>query len=97
VIATAAAIAAEPPVAEPSAFEAAALVSDDFTVNAPPADTVPLPTVAVADAVAIVTAIAAATETGPVEVDADGAAPPLVPEPPLPDESAPAFERSPAT
>ena len=36
VIATPAPIAAEPPVAEPSAFEAAAAVSDDVTVSAPP-------------------------------------------------------------
>jgi hypothetical protein len=98
VTATAAAIAAEPPAAEPSAFEAAAAVSDDVTVSTPPTDTVIPPwSVAFAEAVAIVTAIAAATDTGPVDVDADGAEPALDPEPPLPDERPPAFERSPAT
>jgi hypothetical protein len=98
VTATAAAIAAEPPAAEPSAFEAAAAVSDDVTVSTPPTDTVIPPwSVAFAEAVAIVTAIAAATDTGPVDVDADGAAPALDPEPPLPDERLPEFERSPAT
>ena len=95
VIATPAATAAEPPVAEPSAFEAAAAVSDDVTVSAPPAVTEP--TVACADALAIVTATAAATDTGPPEVDADGVELPPEPEPPLPDERLPALLRSPAT
>ena len=36
VIATPAPTAADPPVAEPSAFEAAAAVSDEVSVSAPP-------------------------------------------------------------
>ena len=71
VIATPAPIAAEPPVAWPSAFEAAAGVSEDVTVSAPPALNSP-ERVACAVAVASVTATAAATETGPPEVDAKG-------------------------
>jgi hypothetical protein len=98
VIATPAPIAAEPPVADPSAFEAAAAVSDEVTVSAPPADTVIPPcSVAFADALAIVTATAAATETGPPEVEADGVVLAPEPEPPVADEALPACERSSAT
>ena len=97
-IATPAPIAAEPPVAEPSAFDAAAAVSDAFKVSPPPADTDTADgSVALAEALAIVTATAAATDTGPPEVDADGVELPPEPEPPLPDDRLPAFERSPAT
>ena len=53
--------------------------------------------VAFAEALAIVTATAAATETGPPEVVADGVELEPEPEPPLADETLPAFERSPAT
>ena len=97
VIATPPPIAAEPPVAEPSAFEPAAAVSDDFTVRAPPTETAPPLTIAFAEALAIVTATAAATDTGPPEVDADGVELPPDPEPPFPDERPPALLRSPAT
>ena len=95
--ATPAPIAAEPPTAEPSAFDEAAAVSDDLTVRAPPTDTVPAPTVADAEALTIVTATAAATETGPPEVDADGVVLEPLPDPPLAEEAAPACERSPVT
>ncbi len=89
VIATPAPIAAEPPVAEPSAFDAAAAVSDDVTVSAPPTDDRaaarrwPWPRRST-----IVTATAAATDTGPPEVDADGVVAALEPEPPFADGGA---------
>ena len=95
-IATPAPIAAEPPVAEPSAFEAAAAVSEDVTVSAPPALTLP-GSVAFADAPTIVTATAAATDTGPPDVEADGVEAELAPEPPFAADWLPAVERSPAT
>ena len=95
--ATPAPIAAEPPTAEPSALDEAAAVSDDFTVRAPPTDTVPAPTVADAEALTIVTATAAATETGPPEVDADGVVLEPLPAPPAADDALPAVERSPVT
>ena len=84
VIATPAPTAAEPPVAEPSAFDPAAPVSDEVSVNVPPAlNDNAAGNVAFADADASVTATAAATDTGPADVDADGAPVALDPEPPL--------------
>jgi hypothetical protein len=82
-IATPAPIAAEPPVAEPSAFDFAEAVSEDFKVSVPPIPTtIPPGSVAFADAFESVTATAAATETGPPEVVAEGAVDELEPEPP---------------
>jgi hypothetical protein len=67
-----------------------------MTLSAPPAVSAP-ETLACADADAIVTATAAATEIGPPEVDAEGVPVPPEPEPPAAMDCAPAFERSPAT
>ena len=98
VIATPAPIAADPPLAEPSAFETAAAISEDVRVSAPPlATTTPPGSVAIAESVAIVTATAAATEIGPPEVDAAGVEAELEPAPPAAEECVPAFVRSPFT
>lgn len=98
VIATPTPIAAEPPVALPSAFAAADTVSDDFKVSTPPDVTVTASgTVAFADAFRMVTATAAATETGPPDVDGAGVALEPDPETPLLDAVVPAFVRSPFT
>jgi len=97
VIATPAATASAPPVAaEPFAVEAADPVSEEVTVSAPPAESRPA-TVEDADALAIVTATAAATETGPLEVVALGGAPPVAPLPPELVAAVLALARSPAT
>jgi hypothetical protein len=98
VIATPAPIAAEPPVAEPSAFDFAVGVSEDVSVSVPPiATVVPIGSVAFADAFEIVTATAAATATPPLEVDADGVALEPEPDPPFAPAVLSAWLRSPAT
>ncbi len=71
--ATAAPIPALPPVdlALPLASARPSLLADDRTVTAPPASTVrPLTMVATDVEPAMLTAIAAATDTGPLEVSA---------------------------
>jgi hypothetical protein len=97
VIATPAPIAADPPVADPSATDFAAGVSDALNSNKPPELNEPAGNVAFADAFAIVTATAAATDTGPAEVEAEGVEVAPEPEPPFAAAAASAWPRSPAT
>jgi hypothetical protein len=94
VIATPAPTAAEPPAALPSAFDAAAAISDAVIVNAPALTVTPTGNIACDDALTIVTETAAATETGPPEVDADGACVKLEPEPPAAADWLPADPRA---
>jgi hypothetical protein len=98
VIATPAPIAAEPPVAEPSAFDFAAAVCDDLSVSVPPTVmTSPAGSVALALAFSIVIATAAATVTPPEEVDAEGVDVPPEVAPPEAAAVESAWLRSPAT
>lgn len=98
VIATPAPTAAVPPVDDPSPFEPAATVSDDVTVSAPPAEIVtPAGRIAWANGRTTVTATAAATETGPLDVVVVGVVGPPAPEPPAASEVPPAKLRWSAT
>src|SRR5947209_16789629 len=74
--------------AEPSDFALASVFAELFSEKAPPATTVtPLPTYAWEVEKTIVTATAAATETGPEDVDADALPSPPDPCAPLPEAS----------
>jgi hypothetical protein len=99
VIAIAAPMAADPPVvALPFAVEDASAVSDDESVSRPPLETVtPAATEAVEVAFVIVRATAAATEIGPLEVEALGVLVAPEPLPPFVLACASAALRSPAT
>src|SRR5438067_181781 len=98
VIATAAPMAAEPPVALPSAVDDACARPPVDRVSAAPALTGTMPSVARADALTTDTATAAAMLTPPCDVEACGVAGvSLEPVVPLADAALSACERSPAT
>jgi hypothetical protein len=92
-------VAVAPPEADPSALAVEPVAAAELNVNTPPALTVnPLPTTAACDVVlTTLIPIAAATDTFPPDVDADGVEADLSPPPPLAESVAAALDRSPCT